>query len=254
MKTLLRVCGIFVVLGFFACQEEHHVAVSPPETTPAPTPKTTPIPTPVVRLAPEGVWYVKVKFHVQTEHGSKGFLAGKKVQFVGSEGNDFIVTDGTIEGRAPSDYFTNDLDEVDRIQEDKKRVTAEIATHLREQEKMAAEAKEAELKRQAEDKLEREKQRISDQIGLLNLERNALNERITKASNERTNKGFPPNGGSRSSPYYYYRHPHYDRPKKPIVTLSVDASQIEALIAEREKIDQDLNALKSSLSRLKNSR
>ena len=105
----MKIILLFVVLaicGFFAYRDWYAVTELP-----APTP------TPQVRLAPDGVFFVVKAFSVQTEDGINGFPALKEVRLVRQEGDEFIVTDGQAEGRAPKANFSNNLDVVDRLRE-----------------------------------------------------------------------------------------------------------------------------------------
>ena len=67
-----------------------------------------------VRLAPEGVLFVTQRFAVATAYGVHGFREGTEVRLIKEEGNVLVVSDGTVEGRATKDHFTNDLDEAGR--------------------------------------------------------------------------------------------------------------------------------------------
>lgn len=108
MKILLLL-AVLGICGFFAYRDWYSV----PEPPPAPTPT----PAPQVRLAPDGVFFVVKAFSVQTEDGINGFPALKEVRLVRQEGDEFIVTDGQAEGRAPKANFSNNLDVVDRLRE-----------------------------------------------------------------------------------------------------------------------------------------
>jgi hypothetical protein len=98
--AVLAICGFFAYRDWFAVPE-------PP----------TPAPTPQVRLAPDGVYFVVKAFSIQTEDGIKGFPVLKEVRLVHQEGDEFVVTDGQAEGRAPRVNFSNNLDVVDRLRE-----------------------------------------------------------------------------------------------------------------------------------------
>jgi hypothetical protein len=69
----------------------------------------------MVRLTPEGTLIVIKRFSVKLPDGVHGFPAGKEVRILSEEANEFVVTDGQTEGRAPKDHFTNNIDEADKI-------------------------------------------------------------------------------------------------------------------------------------------
>ena len=106
MKILLLL-AVLGICGFFAYRNWYSVPEPPPAPTPAPQ----------VRLAPDGIFFVVKAFSVQTEDGINGFPALKEVRLVRQEGDEFIVTDGQAEGRAPKANFSNNLDVVDRLRE-----------------------------------------------------------------------------------------------------------------------------------------
>ena len=78
---------------------------------PTASPSSTPTPAPVevkARPDPGTALYVVKRFHVRTEDGLQGFSEGKKVSFIREEAEDYVVSDGTIEGKASKDSFTTD--------------------------------------------------------------------------------------------------------------------------------------------------
>ena len=76
---------------------------------------TTPPPPAGPRLSAPGTVYVTKAFSVTTEHGIYGFVEGAQVSILNEEGNQYRVTDGKMEAKAPKTSFTNDLDVVDAI-------------------------------------------------------------------------------------------------------------------------------------------
>ncbi|MFZ4774377.1 MAG: hypothetical protein ACOYM3_03385 [Terrimicrobiaceae bacterium] len=82
------------------------VAVGPPTVSSAPSSS----PTAHERLAPEGVFYVVTAFSLKTDSGIHGFSKGKKVTLLREEGNQWVVSDGIAEAKAPKTSFTNNLD------------------------------------------------------------------------------------------------------------------------------------------------
>jgi len=121
MKRYLIIIGSLTCLVLNSC-EKKKAPVAPvryveptPSPTPTSTPTATPAPTPQARLAPPGTLYVVKNFSIRTEDGLHGFPPGKKVTLVREDILDLIVTDDVIEGRAPKDSFTNDLDILDAV-------------------------------------------------------------------------------------------------------------------------------------------
>ena len=76
-----------------------------------------------------------------------------------------------------------------------------------------------------------------EQIRALELQLLKLDQRIKTARNERVEKGYPPDGGSR---YTYYR-----QYRATTATLGKDASQIKELLSERLKLEYNLQVLRS---------
>jgi len=59
-------------------------------------------------IAPGTTLYVLKRFSIRTEDGLQAFPVGKKVTLVRQDLSDYIVTDGTLEGKVSSDSFTTD--------------------------------------------------------------------------------------------------------------------------------------------------
>ena len=60
------------------------------------------------QVAPGTILYVLKRFSVKTEDGLQAFPVGKKVTLVRQDLSDYVVTDGTLEGRALLDFFTTE--------------------------------------------------------------------------------------------------------------------------------------------------
>ena len=82
-----------------------------------------------------------------TTDGIHGFREGRKVAFVREERGEFIVSDGDIQGRAPKDSFTNNLDLVEQISR-RQREVDEAAGIVRMKTQAAAQAKMEQLESQ----------------------------------------------------------------------------------------------------------
>lgn len=133
-----------------------------PTATPTPvpqpdiTPQATPEPPPQARLAPEGVFYVIKSFSVTTDSEIYGFRKGTKVSLVREVGSDYIVTNGQVEGIAPRESFSNDLDLVEKIVQDHHETqTAAAAARSKSFLESQAKAEENEKQRQENVRLAR---------------------------------------------------------------------------------------------------
>ena len=60
-------------------------------------------------VAPGTILYVIKRFNIRTTDGLQGMAVGTKVTLVREDLGDYVVTDGTIEGKAPKEMFTTDL-------------------------------------------------------------------------------------------------------------------------------------------------
>lgn len=125
-KYLLRAVSLACVpsLFFSGCKKPEVVqfplpATPTPTSSPQPEIATVPptvnsapsvSPTPQERLAPAGVLYVVTAFSLKTDSGIHGFSKGKKVTLLREEGNQWVVSDGIAEAKAPKASFTNNLD------------------------------------------------------------------------------------------------------------------------------------------------
>ncbi len=219
MKSLLLLV-LLAVLGYYAYQ---HYALKSPEPLEEMAP--TPIPT---RLAPEGTYFVVKPFSVTHEHGIHGFPAGKKVTLVREDGPDFIVTDGTMEGRAPAEAFTNDLDQAEQLETDASRQhNAMVQARQQHEEQKARKLVEQSQTMAAQARDQKEKA-LQNQIGRTEVALRNLQDRIDAAQRERSQKGYPSDGG-----------PRYNQDGRSVF-LSQDAVNIRQLLDERTKLNESL--------------
>lgn len=209
-------------------------ATPTPAPTPSPSPSPTPQPTPQARLAPPGVFYVVRAFSVTTDEGIHGFRPGKEVRLVKEESTTLLVTDGVIEGRAPKECFTNDLDVIDSIRDEERRQVALVAS-VRNQQNAEYRAQLSEqFSRQEEAKQFVEAHR-SPGIDKLIKEREKLDARIQKARDEIMRKGDPKNKHSRSGFGFGSNN--------KIVSWSADASDFDNLLRARDRLEQQIQSL-----------
>lgn len=100
---------------------------------------------------------------------------------IGEDGDSFVVTDGKIEGRAPKDHFTNNLDEADKITAaDRKKRQAYDAKRQQATDQQHA-AKDAMDRRQKESEimqLEKQREQLQIRTQELQLEEDKLQTTI----------------------------------------------------------------------------
>jgi len=180
------------------------------ESTPSPVETPTPIPIPE-----QAVWTPKVgdqvfvaeKFSIEIEDGNIGFPVGKKVSILAINGEDFVVSDGKTQVSKPARFFIDTKPVASTTTPRPTSITPQPNHQLIGLEHELA--KKESLLKKYENGIFQINQKIKNED---------LDSRIEKAKQERLNKGFPPNGGPRS------------RRNGTIVSLSKDASNIEALI------------------------
>lgn len=242
MKTYFGATLAFTTLLLLSCQKKEEPPIIPDQDrpilapTPTATPTPTPVPTPQARLAAPGTYYVIKHFSLRSEDGLYGFPIGKKVTLVREDILDLVVTDGIKEGKAPKDSFTNDLDVLDALCQQTTKVHQSVQQARTEQQQTQAQMQAAQNDAIAKDREERRKQQIAASISALRQQSAALSNRISVAANEREQKGFPRNGGSRRSSGQYKDH---------TTSLGTDASQIESLISAQARIESQIRELES---------
>lgn len=239
--------AVIVVLGtlLFGCEEKR---TPQPEPTPAPTPLSTPTPkpqatptplsiatpTPAPRLAPDGILYVQEEISITTEYGIRRLSAGKEVHIVREEGDMVTVKDGEFEVSAPMSNFTRDMDVRDELAAKRDQVQ-KIAVQTSLQKKAQFEAEQAALQRiEVATVSKQAKTQTAEQITSLKTAISEWDARISKAQRERAEKGYPRSGGK-----------SYSGSRDRATSLSADASQIDALIATRDKLWAQLRQLES---------
>ena len=261
MKTTPYIVTFFVSIALISCNKPKPNVVPGPAATPQPTPEIaptlepspipspTPEPTPQARLAPEGTFYVIKSFKVTTEDGIIGFPKGKKVTLIREEGDQYIVTDGKVEGKSSRDSFTKDLDIADNVLAEVNSKLQTIQQSHRSW-KQAAAAQAASKQEELEKHLEHEKNaQRTKEIAILKNRREALSLRISVARSERKSKGFPSDGGSRtynhdSRTYYYNNGYSYSyRSRTTVKSLGTDATEIETLLKQHAQLEAQLRQL-----------
>lgn len=85
-----------VSLAIVSCDSRNKLA----DAQPAPTP---------LLVAPDGIFSVVEAFTLTQRNGLYSFRKGKKVTLIREEGNDFVVTDGKMQAKAPKRSFTNKI-------------------------------------------------------------------------------------------------------------------------------------------------
>jgi hypothetical protein len=218
MKSLFLVI-LLTVFGYYAYQ---HYATQPP------VPLKEMAPTPQVRLSPEGTYFVVQPFSVTHEHGIHGFPAGKKVTLVRKDGPDFIVTDGTMEGRAPAEAFTNDLDQAEQLQTDASRQHNAMIQARQQHERQKARELVEQSQAMAAQATDQKEKALQNQVGRTEVALRNLQDRIAAAQSERFQKGYPSDGG-----------PRYNQDGRSVF-LSQDAVNIRQLLDERTKLNESL--------------
>jgi len=223
------------------------VASVTPTEKPAPLPSPTTAPTSEGRSAPEEKLYVIKRFSVTTADGLYGFSPGKQVTFIREEEGDYVVTDGVIEGKAPKDAFSRNFDNA-RVLSEKNQQLQESAQQKAKEQSQLAKAQQAADSLQAQSDSECKKHaKLKEQIAAMQTQLNDLRRRISSARAERVSKGFPENGGSRRSGGYYYNGAYYDGYRHGVtVSLSTDASQIEALLSAASNMESQLRKLNNN--------
>jgi hypothetical protein len=179
--------------------------------------------------------YVIKAFSVQHEAGIQGFPQGKKVTLVKEEGNFLVVTDGSINGSAPRDSFTRDLDVVDKVRQ--ALVSAQQQAAQQQQQALSESKEEETRQRQEEASQDYEKKRLGlqDAIDHQEFALQTLQNRISLARRERSDKGYPSDGGTR-----YVR----DGVAR---FLSPDAAGIRELIQAELRLERRIGELKLAM-------
>ena len=249
MTNTHKLATILVVLvGLFpGCEEKKMpVATPPPAPTPLPTATPTPLaaptpialttPTPAARLAPDGILYVQEEISITTEFGVRRLSAGKEVHVLREEGDMVTVKDGDLEVSAPASNFTRDMDVRDALVT-KRTQLQKIAVSTSLQKKTQFEAEHAALEQTAAEATSRTAQtQLVRQIEALKETLSVWDARISKVQNERADKDD-------SRRYGYYQNGYYRKGR--VTSLSADASQVDALIATRDKLRAQLSQLES---------
>jgi hypothetical protein len=220
MKTLLLII-ILGAIGYYAYQD-----------------LTRETPSALPELAPDGVFYVVRAFSVTHNEGIHGFPQGRQVRLVRRNDNTLVVTDGHFEGQAPSEHFTNDLDVVARLSQENDRqakaveqqqlqLVAENRAQIANE--TAASASQTSRKKLQEADLRLKKTRLS-------LEH--LEDRISAAQSERSNKGYPQDGGPRRT-----------RDGRSI-SISPDAANIRQLLEQRLQLRDTVRRMELQLQEM----
>lgn len=250
MKTAPYIVTFIASVVLVSCSKPKPVVVPGPVATPQSTPgmspraKPIPIPSPSAeprsqtRLAPEGILYVTESFKVTTENGIIGFPKGKKVTLIREEGDQCIVTDGKVEGKSSRDSFTNDLDIADTALAEANGTLHAIQQSHRSWKQARADRTDSTRDEFAKEQAQEKQEERSKAIALLQSHRSALSARISAAQSERESKGFPRDGGSRSS----YRGSHGSH---KTTRLGADATQIQQLLEQRSRLEAQLRQLES---------
>ena len=193
---------------------------------------------PNARLAPAGVLYVTESFKVTTEDGIIGFPKGKKVTLIREEGDQYIVTDGKVEGKSSRDSFTKDLNVADTVLAEVNRELHAIQKSHRSQKQLAAGRATSKQEEFSKEQTQEKNEQREEAVAILKSRQSALNKRISVAQTERQSKGFPRDGGSRSS-----YHGSNGSGRTTVKSLSSDATQIERLLEERSQLEAQLRQL-----------
>lgn len=248
MKPLHLSAAISVGLALSSCK----VPVQPVQPVPEPqpvTPTPPPAPTPAAQIPPpepatspdataEKSLYVIKRFTVKIGESLHGFAVGKKVTLLREEAGTCTVTDGTAEGNAPKEYFTADPNAADAVADIRKQREQAAREILDQRRKILDQQQADEAENHARNIDARETTQKQKRIAALEAAIHSLGARINQAQRERASKGYPKDGG----PRYRDHLPYSDRS----VALSVDASQIEALLQARSRMEAELRMLKSS--------
>jgi len=195
------------------------------------------------RLAPKGVLYVTKRFSVSTAKGLYGFSQGKKVSFIREEMGQYIVSDDTMEGKAPKNSFTNDLDVVDALLENlhqryKRDVNARIV-----EPQIEVTDKESDISRKVAIDIETRNNELRlNEVASLKRRLADVKKRISEAKRQRSSIHY----GDYQSSYisrnynngsYYSPHIHSGR------SLSTDATQIEKLLELESQLESQINSI-----------
>ena len=192
---------------------------------------------PSVKLAPEGIFFLTEYVSISNEDGVCGFPAGTKVTRLEDLGDSLRVRNSTgATLKVLKQKLTNDLD----IAETASRRDAQvqkIAVSTSLQKKAQFETEQDAIQSTAVEATSRTAQtQLVRQIEALKQTLSVWDARIFKAQSERANK-------DQSRRYGYYQN-GYNR-KGRVTSLSANASQVDALIATRDKLRAQLSQLES---------
>lgn len=196
-----------------------------------PTPTPTPSPTP---LAVTETWtpqvgenvFVAKSFTIEIDNAIIGFRLGKSVNIIETNGDLLTISDGKNIATKPLTFFVKnikDLQSSNPISTAKPAQSPNIAASIPHSPSTTPTTTPKPTPNPA---IAAAKQ---------NLER--LQYRIKVARQERYEKGFPPDGGSRNYNSYNYNNNYR------IVSLSVDASQIKKLLEAENELKIYINKL-----------
>jgi hypothetical protein len=190
-----------------------------------------------VRLAPEGELYVLESFSVQHATGVTGFPQGKQVTLVREDGGSFVVSDGQIEVSKPKSFFTRDLDVVDGIRNRTSQMVADAESAHKSLVMEQRQASEERVAQRSKEDFEKESTRLKDLLARRKLDLDTLRGRISLARNERSDKGYPSDGGPRHVRDGVARF------------LSPDAGNIRNLLEARHKLERNIGELELHLQK-----
>jgi len=159
-------------------------------------------------LAPEGTLYVTKPFSITNDAGIIGFKIGDQVKVLDRKSNLLSISAKNLTFNKEEGFFTNNIDQIENLLKEAPPIYTPIPTPIKVPQISPTPNPKVKI--------------LKDNLNRYKIEIDEIKNRIDKASKERSLKGFPAYGGSRPPGGI-----------KTIVTLSVDASQIEKLIEQK---------------------